>query len=224
MPGNHDIGNSRPDVRGGEILITEARREAYCRRFGRDFWTRDLDRWRVIGLNSMLPGSGLAAASEQDALLQDAVATAGKRKLMVLAHKPLYVTEPQDPKPTQSALFPEHRARWQELLEPAGGALMLSGHIHEVKTARWGRIRQVWAPSTAFVMDVAGRNKKRYGIQRPGYLLHTLDGRRHAYEFIEPTGFLITDLGNWFQNAAGFHARYAVEPLRGLALTAESRQ
>lgn len=222
VPGNHDIGNSRPDVRGGEILITEARREAYCRRFGADFWVHDLDRWRIVGLNSMLPGSDLAAESEQDTLFQDAVATAGKRKLMVIVHKPLYMTEPQDPKPTQSALFPEHRARWQQLLEPAG-ALMLSGHIHEVKTARWGRIRQVWGPSTAFVMDVAGRKKKRYGIQRPGYLLHTLEGRGHAYEFVEPTGFLITDLGNWFQNPAGFHARYAVEPLRGLGLTEETR-
>jgi 3',5'-cyclic AMP phosphodiesterase CpdA len=37
VPGNHDVGNSRPDVRGGETLITEERRTAYCRRFGRDF-------------------------------------------------------------------------------------------------------------------------------------------------------------------------------------------
>jgi 3',5'-cyclic AMP phosphodiesterase CpdA len=222
VPGNHDIGNSRPDVRGGETLITEQRRAAYCRRFGPDFWLRDLDRWRLVGLNSMLPGSGLDAEREQDAFLQDATATAGTRKLIVLAHKPLYITQPQEAKPTQSALFPEHRARWQALLEPAGGVLMLSGHIHEVKTARWGGIRQIWAPSTAFVMDVAGRKRKRQGIQRPGYLLHSLEGRRHRYEFVEPHGFLITDLGNWFCNPAGFHARYAVEPLRGLTLTDEA--
>lgn len=72
-------------------------------------------------------------------------------------------------------------------------------------------------------MDVAGRTKKRYGIQRPGFLLHTLDGRRHAHDFVEPNGFLITDLGNWFQTPAGFHARYDVEPLRGFALTEETR-
>jgi len=222
VPGNHDIGNSRPDVRGGESLITEERRTAYCRRFGPDFWIRDLDRWRLVGLNSMLPGSGLAAETEQDALLRDAVATVGARKLIVFAHKPLYLIEPQETKATQGALYPAHRAHWQALLEPAGGVLMLSGHIHEVRTARWGRIRQNWAPSTAFVMDVAGRNKKRYGIQRPGYLMHGLDGRRHRYEFVEPEGFIITDLGNWFRNPAGFHARFAVDPLRGLALTNEA--
>jgi 3',5'-cyclic AMP phosphodiesterase CpdA len=218
VPGNHDIGNSRPDVRGGEILITEERRAAYCRRFGADFWVRDLDGWRLVGLNSMLPGSELAAEIEQDQLLRDAVATMGERKLIVLAHKPLYLAEPQETSVVQGALYPEHRARWQALLEPANGALMLSGHIHEVKTARWGRIRQIWAPSTAFVMDVAGRNKKRYGIQRPGYLMHGLERRRHSHEFVEPDGFIITDLGNWFRAQTGFHARYATEPLRGLAL------
>ena len=101
---------------------------------------------------------------------------------------------------------------------------MLSGHIHAVKTARWGSIRQIWAPSTAFVMDAAGRKKKRHGVQRPGYLLHSLNGRRHTYEFVEPYGFLITDLGNWFHNPAGFHARYAVESLRGLALNDKASQ
>jgi 3',5'-cyclic AMP phosphodiesterase CpdA len=222
VPGNHDIGNSRPDIRGGEILITQERRAAYCDRFGPDFWIRDLDRWRLVGLNSMLPGSGLPAETEQDAVLAQAVATAGARKLIVFAHKPLYLAEPQETKATQSALYPEHRARWQALLEPAGNVLMLSGHIHEVKTARWGGIRQIWAPSTAFVMDVAGRNKKRYGIQRPGYLMHGLDGQRHTYQFVEPDGFIITDLGNWFRSTAGFHARYAAEPLRGLTLAGEA--
>jgi 3',5'-cyclic AMP phosphodiesterase CpdA len=223
VPGNHDIGNSRPDVRGGEILITEQRRAAYCKRFGCDFWIRDLDRWRLVGLNSMLPGSGFAAEREQNELLQDAIATLGSRKLIVLAHKPLYLVGPEENNLMQSALYPEHRARWHALLEPAGNVLMLSGHIHEVKTARWQRIRQIWAPSTAFVMDAAGRNKKRHGVQRPGYLMHGLDGARHRHEFVEPDGFIITDLGNWFRHPAGFHARYAAEPLRGLALTDEVR-
>jgi alkaline phosphatase D len=223
VPGNHDIGNSRPDVRGGEDLITEQRRAAYCQRFGSDFWVRDLDRWRLVGLNSMLPGSGFAAEGEQDELLQDAVATLGRRKLIVLAHKPLYLVEPGENKLVQSALYPEHRARWHALLEPAGNVLMLSGHIHAVKTASWGRIRQVWAPSTAFVMDAAGRNRKRHGVQRPGYLMHSLDGARHVHEFVEPDGFIITDLGNWFRHPAGFHARYAAEPLRGLTLAQETR-
>src|SRR5262245_47797888 len=36
VPGNHDIGNSVPDMRGGETVITAERRAAYCQRFGDD--------------------------------------------------------------------------------------------------------------------------------------------------------------------------------------------
>jgi hypothetical protein len=222
VPGNHDIGNSIPDMRGGEIVITSDRRVAYCRRFGEDFWMRDIVGWRLVGLNSMLPGSLLPAAAEQEAMLRHALATLGGRKVIVVAHKPLYLLDPEDAKPSQSALYPEHRARWHALLHDAA-PLMRTGHIHELKVARWSRIRQVWAPSTAFVMDVARRNKKRYGIQRPGYLMHSLEGRRHSFDFVEPEGFIITDLGNWFRNPAGFHAHYASEPLRGLALADENR-
>jgi 3',5'-cyclic AMP phosphodiesterase CpdA len=221
VPGNHDIGNSLPDVRGGETVITAARRAAYRRRFGDDFWTRDVaESWRLVGLNAMLPGSFLPAAAEQDAMLAAAIASRGARKLIVVAHKPLYVGDPADPTPSQSALYPEHRARWHALLHDAA-PLVLTGHIHEMRVARWGRIRQVWAPSTAFVMDAAGRRRKRHGVRRPGYVLHSLTGRRHRCDFVEPEGFLVTDLANWFRDPAGFHARYAREPLRGLVLAPE---
>ncbi len=49
VPRNHDIANSRPDVRGGKSVITAVRREAYIRHFGADFCNAyqakgDLDR------------------------------------------------------------------------------------------------------------------------------------------------------------------------------------
>src|SRR5262245_48455234 len=69
IPGNHDIGNSLPDVRGGETTISAARRAAYCAALGDDFWMRDIKSWRLVGLNTMLPGSGLPAEPEQDAML-----------------------------------------------------------------------------------------------------------------------------------------------------------
>ena len=65
VPGNHDIGNSRLDVRGGESVITAERREAYIRHFGADFWMREVGTsLRLLGLNSMLFGSGLPAEAE----------------------------------------------------------------------------------------------------------------------------------------------------------------
>ncbi len=221
VPGNHDVGNSLPDVRGGERLITAARREAYIRHFGPDFWSRDFgDIWRLIGLNSMLPGSGLDGEAEQLSMVEEAAATAGGRRLMVFKHKPFYIRTPEETVASQSALYPEHRHRLKEALSPTG-AVICSGHIHDYKTASWDGLDQIWAPSTAFVMDRDGAHRPVQGIRRTGYVVHTLSGADHHHEFVEPTHFINIDLGNWMRAPAGFHALYHAEPLRGLILASE---
>ncbi len=220
VPGNHDIGNSQPDVRGGESVITAPRRDAYLRHFGPDFWMRDIGTsWRLVGLNSMLPGSGLSAEKEQEDLIRAAAARTDGRRLMIFQHKPLYTGAATDEKPTQGALYPEHRMRLQATLSSAGPVVVCSGHIHDYRTDVWGNLEQVWAPSTAFVIDGAGALYPRYGVRRVGYLRHRLDDDRHNHEFVEPDSFINIDLGNWMRAPAGFHARYATEPLRGLALS-----
>lgn len=219
VPGNHDVGNSLPDVRGGERVITAARREAFLRHFGPDFWSRDIgSAWRLIGLNSMLPGSGLGSEAEQLAMVEEAAASAAGRRLMVFKHKPLYVRTPDETVASQSALYPEHRHRLKEALSPAGSAVICSGHIHDYKTASWDGLEQVWAPSTAFVMDRDGLHRPVQGIRRTGYVVHTLSGENHDHEFVEPDHFVNIDLGNWMRAPEGFHALYHSEPLRGLVL------
>lgn len=219
VPGNHDVGNSLPDVRGGETLISAARREAFLRHFGPDFWSRDIgESWRLVGLNSMLPGSGLEGEAEQLAMVEEAAATAAGRRLMVFQHKPLYMRTPDETAASQSALYPEHRHRLREALTAAPDALICSGHIHDYKTATWDGLEQIWAPSTAFVMDRDGLHRPSHGIKRTGYIVHTLTGRSQTHEFFEPTHFINIDLGNWMRAPAGFHALYHTEPLRGLVL------
>jgi len=219
VPGNHDIGNSIPDVRGGETVISPARRDAYVRHFGPDFWVRDIGaNWRLVGLNAMLPGSGLAAEAEQERMLAEAAQKGSGRRLILFQHKPLYLKSADEEKPVQSALYPEHRRRLRVLLAPAGGSIVCSGHIHDYKTAQWDDLQQIWAPSTAFVMDRDGLHRPVYGVRRVGYLVHTLVGSDHSHEFIEPFQFINTDLGNWLRAPESFHTRYGTEPLRGLAL------
>jgi len=219
IPGNHDIGNSRPDVRGGESVITADRREAYLRHFGADFWVREIGpSWRLLGLNSMLFGSGLPAEAEQEDLIRAAANQSDGRRLMVVQHKPLYLTSPADDKPTQGALYPEHRARLHHMLAPAGQVTICSGHIHDYKTAAWDDLQQIWAPSTAFVIDGSGRHYPLHGVRRVGYLRHVLDGLHNSHEFVEPDRFIGIDLGNWMRSPNGFHDRYAREPLLGVAL------
>jgi hypothetical protein len=224
VPGNHDIGNSCPDVRGGESVITAERRAAYILHFGADFWMREVGTsLRLLGLNSMLFGSGLPAEAEQNELIRAAAEQADGRRLMIFQHKPLYLASATDEKPTQGALYPEHRERLRQMLSLSGEVTISSGHIHDYKTDAWENLQQIWAPSTAFVIDTSGLLYPRYGVRRVGYLRHLFDGdRRHTHEFVEPDCFIEINLGNWMRAPAGFHARYAEEPLRSLVLSSTS--
>jgi predicted phosphodiesterase len=223
VPGNHDIGNSRPDVRGGESVITFERRGAYLRHFGADFWMREVGTsLRLLGLNSMLFGSGLPAEAEQNELIGAAAGKADGRRLMIFQHKPLYLADAAEDKPTHGALYPEHRQLLRRMLSSRGEVTIASGHIHDYKTDAWDNLKQIWAPSTAFVIDGSGLLYPRYGIRRVDYLRHLFEGDRHSHEFVEPDCFIGIDLGNWMRAPSGFHARYAEEPLRGLVLETRS--
>ena len=191
IPGNHDIGNSRPDVRGGESVITAERREAFIRHFGADFWTREIGTsWRLLGLNSMLFGSGLPAEAEQNEMIRAAAGERDGRRLIIFQHKPLYLASATEDKLTQGSLYPEHRGRLRQMLSAAGEVTICSGHIHDYKADAWDNLQQVWAPSTAFVIDTSGLHYPRYGVRRVGYLRHFLEGDRHGHEFVEPDCFI----------------------------------
>jgi UDP-2,3-diacylglucosamine pyrophosphatase LpxH len=218
VPGNHDIGNSLPDVRGGEVPITERRLQLYRQHFGPDCWLRDIGpSWRLIGLNSMLFGSGITAEMQQWELLERAISTAQGRSLMIFQHKPLYHREPAENVSTQSAIYPEHRERLRDMLARGRHCVVCSGHIHHYRTESWGKLAQIWAPSTSFTIGLPGQ-KPLPGIRRVGYLRHTLDAAGHHHELAEPCQFINMDFGNWGRDPRGFHARYETEPLRGLLL------
>ena len=92
IPGNHDIGSNRPDLRG-EMVVDAARRAAWLEHLGPDWWSLDLPGWRLIGLDCLIAGSGLDAEATQAAFLDDAIAGAGGRQVALFYHKPLCVQD-----------------------------------------------------------------------------------------------------------------------------------
>ena len=218
IPGNHDCGNNRPDMRGGEPLITADRLKAFRRHVGPDHWARDIGQWRLIGLNSMLFGSGLPEEEEQWSWLEDVLISAGALKTIVFMHKPLFLNNVDEQVLTQSSLYPAPRKALLEVLKRHGVVALATGHQHDYRRQRVGDLRLIWGPSTAFVVDSFGRVRPRYGVRRVGYVEHKIHGRRLSSRFVEPHLLINVDLGNWMRDPEGFHARYAVEPLRGLQL------
>lgn len=208
LPGNYDIGNSWPDVRGTDSLITDERRQRYMAAFGEDYWARDLPGWRLVGLNSMLMGSGFEAEISQTAFLRTQIETLGPSRLLLFMHKPLYYRDATETEPTQSALSATARASLRHLVPRHPDVVVSTGHLHSYRTRSWDGIEEIWCPSTAFVMDAREILRAHDGERRAGYLELELGPGTLSHGFVEPDRFLNIDLVNWFSAPEGFHKRY----------------
>ena len=97
VPGNHDVGDG-PPTPWQDQPVTEERVRAFIDTWGMDRFVHDIEGWRLVGINGLLLGSGLAAMeTAQDQWLEQALGSAGGRRLAVFAHKPLYNHHPTEP-------------------------------------------------------------------------------------------------------------------------------
>lgn len=208
VPGNHDVGNCIPDLRG-EAVVTEARQAAWLRHFGRDRWTLDIGAWRIIGLNCLICGSGLPAEAEQEAFLEEAVASAGGRPVALLFHKPLCNADPLETAVSQSFWYPERREPIARLLREQAVRLLISGHLHEARDRVIDGARHVWVPGTAFVQDIAGEwLPERGGRRRVGYMMLEL-AEEPRVTLREPAAMINIDIGNWLRGGIGHYGELA---------------
>jgi 3',5'-cyclic AMP phosphodiesterase CpdA len=195
IPGNHDIGDVPPDAKL-KHPITADRREAYRRHFGDEHWVLDLGDWRFVGLNAQLMDSGLPDETEQMAMLEDALASAGKRSLALVVHKPLFHASADEPGQSPATLFPGARQKLLALCAQYKVKLVASGHRHCYRTHRLGPTRLVWAPASAFVDTSKGNDGVRL-VRRVGYIRYRFERRSFTHDFVEPPGFINHDLRNW---------------------------
>ncbi|WP_375457772.1 metallophosphoesterase family protein [uncultured Enterovirga sp.] len=213
VPGNHDVGNNVPDLRG-EAVITRERLAAYREAIGPDHWVDDrVPGWRLIGLNSLLGGSGFPEESEQAGFLSDTLDGAEGRRVALLYHVPFCDADPADPTLSGAFWHPGNRALLQRPFDEGRIALVLSGHLHESRDRTIGPVRHVWAPGVAFVTDIAGEWRIGWGgRKRVGFGLLTL-GPDGAIEvaFREPRAMMNIDIGSWLVDGIGHYAVFAGE-------------
>lgn len=221
VPGNHDVGNCLPDLRG-ETTVTEARREAWLRHFGQDWWMLDLPGWRFIGLNCLIAGSGFAAEADQARFLRGALDDAGTRRVALLCHKPLCVFSTLETAVTQTTWYPTAREPVARALRDGRIHMLLSGHLHESRDRRIEGVRHVWIPGTAFVQDIAGEwLPDHQARRRVGYMMMELD-QEPRITLREPTPMLNIDIGNWLRDGIGHYATLCGDvEYKGLAATGQ---
>lgn len=135
IPGNHDVGFY------GEDAERPARVAAFVATWGGDRFAVDVAGWRVVGVNAYALGD-----AEHDRWLTDVVVV--ERPVAVFVHQPV------DGEPVDGWEMPSPARRaFADAVSGADVRLVASGHRH----CYVDRGRDVWAPSTTFVGEVAGQ-------------------------------------------------------------------
>jgi len=163
VPGNHDVGEA-----GNPYQPVNAERLARWRRyFGSDWWSHDLAQWRLVGIDSMLFGSGDAEEARQLEWLTQVMASAGDRRIAWFTHRPLFIDHPHEADTGYWSVKPGPREQMLDLLRRHDVSIVSTGHLHKWRDSVVDGCRFVWCGSSGFLVgpdnqpDMAG--EKRLG-------------------------------------------------------------
>lgn len=190
LPGNHDIGDDA--VLGGRQPVNATRLARWHGVFGTHGWVRDVPGWRLIGLDTQ--SLSAAEGEAQWAMLEEAVATAGTRRLALFQHKPLTEGRLDDTAVNYWPVLPEPRARLLARFGARRPAFVASGHVHQHRMHRGDDLLQIWAPAIGFI--VGDTWQKPVGSKLLGWMEHVLheDGTaEHHLRLVD--GLALHDIG-----------------------------
>ncbi len=146
VPGNHDVGLPQEDW-----AITEKRRTRYEEIVGPRFWSADLGRWRLVGLDAEALASGHRDDEESWAWTAQHL-TAGPPTVVVL-HRPVAPMYDHEEDAARRYLVVEPRRRLLALLARSSVVAVVSGHLHQWRSGVVAGCRWIWAPSTWAAID-----------------------------------------------------------------------
>jgi 3',5'-cyclic AMP phosphodiesterase CpdA len=192
VPGNHDVGDPTSPFQP----VSEARVAAWRRHFGPDWWSVDLERWRLIGLDSMLIGSGLALEAEQSEWLDAQMKAAGDRALAWFLHRPLFLETPEEGDSGYWSIAPDARAPLLARVNGQRVSLVSSGHLHQMNVRVHQGCQYVFCPSSAYVVSEK-LQEEMPGDKRLGAVVYELEGstvRVRVEELSDLSRFWIDDV------------------------------
>lgn len=181
IPGNHDVGH----LPGTAQPVDAARLARWRRIVGPDRWAVDRGGWRLVGIDSLLLGSGSAEEVEQAGWLARCLDERDGRRVAMFSHQPLFVDLPDEGNTGYWGVPPVPRRALRELLARHDVALFASGHLHRASEGRLGRTALVWAPASSFTVGPMERDMP--GRRVLGAVVHTL-GEGVASEIVALPG------------------------------------
>lgn len=185
LPGNHDVGSHARTMPHQPIDATRLSR--FQQHLGPGRGVVDLDGWRVVGLNTEVMGTGLEEETHQAAFVAEAVADLGDRRIALFLHKPVFVTEPEDPTFDYWSVPPQARAALAPVFDHPALRLVASGHLHLHHRFTRGHVAFTWAPPLSFVVSPVDQPGLP-GERVCGALLHRLGEDGVETTLISPEG------------------------------------
>jgi 3',5'-cyclic AMP phosphodiesterase CpdA len=190
IPGNHDVGDTVSAHVDPDEFVTADRVARWRDLFGPDRWTADLGRWRLIGVNAQLFGSGLPAEAEQWDFMEDELGRllGAQRRLLLVIHKPVAASGAElAAAPAYRFVPTPARDRLWQGAQGAGVHAVLSGHVHQARVFEVDGVTQLWAPTTWAVLPET--MQQTVGAKRCGVMqLELPDDGPLAHEVVEPDG------------------------------------
>ncbi|MDQ6619404.1 MAG: metallophosphoesterase [Pseudomonadota bacterium] len=213
VPGNHDVGDA-PHITPGQP-VNDERQARWRGVFGHDWWFRDIENWRLVGINNMLFGTGYPDEAIQLAWLERLLQDASDRRLALFMHRPAFVCQPDEPEDRKWSLHPEPRAHFLKLVSRHRMSLVAAGHLHRARLFHHAGTQYVWCPSAAFVCGPLIQ-RDLPGEQIIGAVIHTFGGESVRSEFVQPPGTTRLVIDDFVDDVyPGTLARLALRRARG---------
>jgi 3',5'-cyclic AMP phosphodiesterase CpdA len=183
VPGNHDVGEPGHPHQP----VNRARIERWRRHFGHDWWSQDIEDWRLIGLDSMLFGSGIEEEAEQQLWLQREAAEADGRRLAIFTHRPFMIEHADEPDTGYWSVKPDPRRALLDLFDRHDVALVATGHLHRSHDRVTGGRRYIWGGSSGFLVGTP-LAPPMLGEALLGAVIYHFEGREVTVERAEVPG------------------------------------
>jgi len=187
VPGNHDVG----DARDPQQPVNAERLGAWRRHFGPDRWIEDVtagtQRWRLVGFDALLVGSGEPEEDAQLTWLEQGMADAGERRIAWFLHRPLFLDRPDEGDTGYWSIKPEQRRALMDLVRRHRVALVASGHLHKARDFILEGTRYVWSPSSGFLVG-AKAQPEMPGEKHLGAVVYELNGPALTARIVEVPG------------------------------------
>ena len=168
VPGNHDVGNFHSS-RSGPTVDAQALTR-WRQAMGPDWWSHAADGHRLIGLDSMIIGSGLPAEGNQHQWLERELddAQQADESVWVFQHAPLFLREPDEVRSDREHYWcpaARDRDRMLAVLDRRIVKGFAHGHVHRRRDHR--RDGRWWRSCPA----LSGTHSDAdYFIPQPGYV------------------------------------------------------